>query len=243
MLDYQQIFNQRGTDYDEAMQHYPYARQYEFENIVKLADFRDGDNVCDFPSGGGYLESYITADIQLVSLETSHVFSSMGNGLSLLTTENVIPFKNGFFDKIISLAGIHHNTDQQQFFVECARCLKTGGSLCIGEVYQGSKTDKFLNIFVDQQSGEGHKGLFLNRESLKAIENAGLVITYSEPISYPWVFASEEDMVIFCRKLFGMNGIASDRVLEGIRSYVGFYEENGFILMNWELYFIKAEKP
>ena len=53
--DYRSIFDARGDAYHRAMVEFPGARQQEFEHIVRVANVRAGQVVCDAPSGGGYL--------------------------------------------------------------------------------------------------------------------------------------------------------------------------------------------
>src|SRR5438105_3086445 len=95
------IFDGRGSAYDEAMRRFPHARKNEFENILKLAELKDGDVVCDFPAGGGYSGRYIPQNVRLSLLETSQVFYELcirnggGKGQAVLTEENIIPFDGG----------------------------------------------------------------------------------------------------------------------------------------------------
>src|SRR5262249_1011998 len=245
--NYQSTFNARGDSYDEAMRAFPDARKHEFETLLKLADLHDREVVCDFPSGGGYLGRYVSRAVQLNLLETSQVFYNLclrnGFGRAVLTTENCIPFPDGHFDKILSLAGIHHNSNQPRFFEECLRSLKPGGCLCIGDVHKTSRIARFLNDFVNEHTEDGHAGEFLGEHTLTEIANAGLRLDQSRMISYPWMFGSTEEMVQFCTKLFGLGRASAATVLDGLRSHVGFETDENRVLMNWELYFVRAIKP
>ncbi len=245
--DYESTFNSRGHSYDRAMRAVPQARRNEFEALIELASFKDGDVVCDFPSGGGYSQRYIKHIVQLTLLETSRVFYELclenRAGDVVLTTENTIPFSDAYFDKILSLAGLHHNFSQRQFFVECARCLRPGGRLCIADVHEESKVGLFLNEFVNEHSEEGHNGQFLGEHSVAEIRSAGLGVDHARLCSYPWVFQSIEEMIQFCSLLFGIERASPATVLDGIKSYLGFETTDQAVLMNWELYFIAATKP
>jgi SAM-dependent methyltransferase len=244
---YESTFNSRGSTYDDAMRSFPHARKHEFETLLKVADLKDGDKVCDIPSGGGYIEDYIKPSVSLTLLETAQVFFELSQKTrvcdSVLTRENVIPFGDAYFDKILSLAGLHHNAAKEAFFAECARCLRPGGALCVGDVYANSSVAPFLNTFVNQYSDEGHHGHFLDERSLVTIEEAGLCVEFAELISYQWCFRSKADLVKFCTMLFGVSRASAATVLQGVSSILGIDEHDDFVKMNWELYFIRATKP
>lgn len=245
--NYEATFNARGNFYDAAMRAFPDARQHEFQTLLKLADLQDGDIVCDVPSGGGYIEEFIKENVHLTLLETSRVFYELclrsRVAEAVLTKENVMPFGDNHFDKILSLAGIHHNLRQDAFYQECARCLKSGGTLCFADVHQQSPVASFLDVFVNKHNDEGHRGNFLGDHSLKEIADSGLNVEYSVIVSYPWVFTSKEEMARFCRTLFGISRASTSAVVEAISSFVGFEDSCGSTLMNWELFFVRATKP
>ncbi|MCE9508019.1 MAG: class I SAM-dependent methyltransferase [Alphaproteobacteria bacterium] len=248
LKNYSSIFDTRGSKYDAVMRRWPDARRREFEELLALAQIEDGDAVCDFPSGGGYMAHYISQDVSLTLLETSAAFHDLcrrndGQRVnSVLTTRNKIPFPEGAFDKVLSLAGIHHEDDKRGFFRECARSLKPGGSFCIADVYAGSAQALLLNTFVNRHNPEGHQGIFLDDATPAAIADAGLNIEFARVISYPWVFSSEDDMAEFCAGLFGLEGLSLAEIATGIRQYLPVRHENGQVLMEWQLYFIKAVK-
>ena len=88
--DYKAIFNQRGDAYHQAMDEFPEARNQEFLNIIKLADLKQSQTVCDVPSGGGYSQRYLPyEDYEIVALETSKAFykycKANGSGRAILT--------------------------------------------------------------------------------------------------------------------------------------------------------------
>ncbi|HEY9773046.1 MAG TPA: class I SAM-dependent methyltransferase [Planktothrix sp.] len=243
---YETLFNSRGGTYDQAMRDFPHARKHEFETLLKVADLQIGDKVCDTPSGGGYVADYITHNVHLTLLETSKVFFELSQKTracdSVLAKENVIPFADGHFDKILSLAGLHHNMDKEAFFAECARTLRPGGALCIGDVHSASGIAAFLNRFVHNYSEEGHDGHFLDEQTLIQIENAGLHVESAEVISYPWNFNTRADLIKFSSMLFGVSRASSENIWQNVESYVGIEEKTDIVSMNWQLYFIRATK-
>jgi hypothetical protein len=53
MIDtYRDISNHRGQGYHQAMRQNGIARQAEFQQIIKLADFSPDMTINDIPSGG-----------------------------------------------------------------------------------------------------------------------------------------------------------------------------------------------
>ena len=72
---YKDIFNKRGKAYHEAMALAPDARKQEFDLILEQAQIKEGQTICDMPSGGGYLQYYLPEfDIDLISVESSREF-------------------------------------------------------------------------------------------------------------------------------------------------------------------------
>ena len=114
---------------------------------------------------------------------------------------------------------------------------------CIGDVHKTSRIARFLNEFVNEHTEDGHAGEFLGEHTLTDIANAGLRLEQSRMVSYPWMFGSTAEMVQFCTKLFGLGRASAATVLDGLRSHVGFETDENRVLMNWELYFVRAIKP
>jgi len=231
---YEGIFEARGNNYDEAMRRWPDARRNEFATALNWADVRSGDHVCDFPSGGGYIKTYLPAGTRLTQVEKSSTFHDISRGV--LAEGNKVPLPDASFDKIVSIAGMHHDNDQRGFFAECARLLKTGGTLCVSDAWAGSRPALFLDSFI-----EAHAGIFLGEHTLRDIADAGLRIERAEYVSYPWVFDTEEDMAAFCLSLFAVRK-SIDETLEILRRDLGVKHEGGKVLLDWGLYFVKAVK-
>lgn len=117
---YGNIFQQRGHLYHQAMTLYPQARAEEFHHIVRMADIKDGDSVCDIPSGGGYLRGFVPRTASFLHIETSEVFaglcrSNSASNVSLTTLDN-LPIETVSVDKVISLAALHHVDEKERFF-------------------------------------------------------------------------------------------------------------------------------
>src|SRR3954470_22553532 len=72
---YKDIFNARGAAYHQGMLEQPRAREQEFASILRHAKPRDGQVLCDMPSGGGYLRHFVDADVTFICVETSKAFA------------------------------------------------------------------------------------------------------------------------------------------------------------------------
>ncbi len=243
---YSAIFDKRGQQYHQAMAEQPNARAEEFNTILSFADLKEGMDVLDVPSGGGYLSNYIESETNLTQIETSKAFyehAKMNTTTNSLYCEDIakLPIADQSIDRIVSLAGLHHIEDRQPFYREANRVLKHDGMLCIADVAEGSDSDRFLNVFVEENSTEGHKGLFINQRDIQLIENSGFEVNKSEVVEYSWRYGSIEDMVDYTGKLFGINQCTNTDILSGIEKYLGYRILDDQVVMNWSLCFIQAK--
>ena len=244
---YQNIFNKRGKAYHTAMELSPNARKQEFDLIIEQAQLKSGQVVCDMPSGGGYVQHYIPdIDIDLILIEASKEFYDLilkSNGCRTYLSElDKLPLDSESLDTIISLAGLHHADNKPQIFKEMHRLLKQDGRLCMADVREGSSTDDFLNIFVDQHNSSGHEGVFINNDFRQQVKTAGFDIVLDKPFSYSWEFSSKEEMAKYCILLFGIDLASADEVLDGIEKHIGYEEINSRCYLNWELEFLNCLK-
>lgn len=235
---YSGIFDARGSLYDAAMRRWPQARGREFGALLDLAQIKPGDAVCDFPAGGGYIADYLPAGAQLTLAEKSEAFHALirpGVAKTVLARGNALPVAAGTFDKVVSLAGIHHEEDQPGFFRECARVLKTGGAFVLGDVIKDSPQARFLDTFIDAHNKDGHSGIYFDDTTADAVAASGLAVVSAGPVSYPWIFSSEEEMGAFCGGLFGVEGLAPAAAVAGIRDFLTVRHENDKVLLDWQL--------
>ena len=243
---YEEIFEKRGHLYHKGMTLYPQARREEFNNIIKLAQIRHGDIICDIPSGGGYLKNCINTRVKIASIETSRAFAKLckANTVSdvILTNLDSIPIQTNSVDRVISLAGLHHIEDKLSFYRESHRILKSKGALCIADAWQGGMVSMFLDVFVNEHNSMGHRGAYLNENTQSELERCGFDVNYSSAIKYYWRFDSLDDTVTYFQLLFGIDKASHDRILDGITQYLGYALINKDYCLNWELTFCKAIK-
>ncbi len=245
---YQEVFNQRGGMYHQAMLKYPLARKSEFDHAIRLAKLEADQLLCDIPSGGCYLGDFIKCNLKLFSIETSTEFMRCAQSQAAETSficEDLghLSLLSNTIDRVISLAGSHHLTDKHRFYKEVHRILKPKGLFCLADVRKGSGVAAFLNTFVDQHSSMGHQGDFLTEATVETLASAGFEVVSHEPIMFCWEFNSLIEMTDCCRLLFGIDKATEAEILKGIQQYLGYEVVDEQCYLNWELYFFQALKP
>lgn len=237
---YEKIFSKRANAYQKAMELYPSARDHEFQLAVDAAEIKTGDVVCDAPAGGGYLRSYLPADVrQYLAVETAADFVGhcpTGKDDSVIESQmDEIAIDDNSVDACINLAGAHHMEDKTGFFREVARILKPGGRFVMADVAANSDADRFLNQFVHRNNSMGHEGVFLDGKTTGDIIASGFKIRSDELIKFAWCFETTEDMGVYCKLLFGMDLADSRSVIQGIEEKLGYSPGRGKINMAWSL--------
>lgn len=258
---YSTLFDARGHLYHQAMKDFPAARKAEFDTVIDWLDLTSGMSICDVPSGGGYLSNYITHNnINFYFVETSQVFSDAANILCNKAKQDIdnirgasyknivcdsittIPLNSDSVNRVVSLSGLHHEVDPPRFYTEAARLLSDDGLLVLADVKKGSGVAGFLNEFVDQHSSMGHEGRFFCEQTLVDVEQSGYTIIATAHEHYTWRFSSTDEMVNYCKMLFGIDEADNATILKAINDYLGYTETEKNCLMNWDLMFIKAAK-
>lgn len=241
MHDYSEIFSARARQYHYAMQYYPKARDAEF--LALLEDLPSAAvDVLDVPSGGGYLHRYLAPGVKLSSCDFSEGFAETGVPLA---SPGHLPFADASFDAVLSLTGLHHVPRAQQalFLHECARVLRPGGRLLIGEVWRGSPVDVFLNEFVHRHNSQGHVGEFLDTTYLAFLQQHGFSEAQLAVRHYHWQFDGLASMIDYCRNMFGIDQADEVQIEAGLRTVLNYRQHaDSHIVLPWQLVFYQAEK-
>jgi SAM-dependent methyltransferase len=244
MKSYHELFDFRGSAYDNAMQLYPTARDQEFAQIISKAKLKAGMTVADVPAGGGYLKSYLPNNIEYLGHEPC---SSFTNHTSLPAGSDPIPllplpWPDYKVDALISLAGIHHIENKLPFFTECRRVCKEGGLLVISDVAENTPPAIFLDSYVGDNNSTGHEGVYLHDGTINDLKLAGWNVLNANHMQFHWVFPSKKDAAIFCHKLFDIRHSSVSDTLNALEEQLGFDDlTNGNIGLNWSLFTITSD--
>ena len=242
---YQEIFNNRAWSYHQAMQSVPDARRLEFEIALEYLQPETGQWIVDMPSGGGYLKQYIhDPSVNLLFVETTPEFArhcpQSSHCRRLIGGFDSLPVQKNSVERLLSLAALHHVEDKSRFFRECHRVLSSCGRLVIGDVYADTAQARFLNEFVDEFNSMGHKGDFLTADIDSQIADNGFDVCRQQQHPFCWFFSSQQQMLAYCRDLFGID-LADDKVLmQGIEEYLTPEWRGDCVTLQWSLHYICA---
>lgn len=242
-MDYKETFNKRAHKYKYAIEKYPCVLEKEFQTAVEMCDIKSTDVVLNILAGGTSLNKYFIKQPQSYKqYDINCSFSELEN--IILCQLNKIPEDDNSIDTIITLASLHHTTNDERdmYYKECYRILKSEtGKLVIGDIVESSKEAKWLNEFVNKYNSNGHNGIFFSNNDKQLIEKNGF-LTETEIKSYPWIFNNENELLDFCKNLFGLDLATDKEILEGINTYLNPIRLENNILINWTLmYFISIK--
>lgn len=242
--DYQRLFNVRGRQYDRAMTRHPKARDHEFSTAVNISGVSAGDRVADIPCGGGYLARYLPADVTLYSVDSSDVFAdclrAAGGHHQMLCPIDQVPLADSSLDHILSLAGLHHVADRQPFWRECARLLRPGGVLTVGDVAHNSRVALFLDSLVDRYTSTGHAGIYFDAQTVVELESCGFDVERVETRRIHWWAENRVALAEFCHSLFGLEGIETATLEAELAVRLGIHDTSSGAELDWELIFFRA---
>ena len=222
------------------MESVPDARADEFRLPLQLSGVQAGMTLMDLPSGGGYLRRYLAQDIEYLPVETVSGYRRyadvlMGDWADLPVTDQAV-------DVVLSIAALHHLTDQRiACYREVHRLLRPGGCLVIADVAAGSAASRWLDEFVDQNSSEGHVARFFCPEEIALLTEAGFDVPVARLVEYPWYFSDRQQMVRFCRGLFRLDRPTDEAIDNALEQYLGTkVAADGSLQLNWSLMHFKA---
>jgi SAM-dependent methyltransferase len=244
IASYSDLFAQRGSSYDRAMQKYPHARDAEFEQLLAPLALEPGMRVGDVPAGGGYLRWYLPEDCVWEGHEPCATFTNHGAKADEAAIRPLLPlpWDDGALDHVVSLAGVHHIEDKTELWREVARVLKPGGRFVLSDVAEDGPIARFLDGFVGDNNSTGHQGVFLNQGTLGELEGCGFKVLDAREHAYHWAFDTRDDMADFARHLFDICKATPAEVADAIARDLGVEPTaDGRVGMNWALMTIICE--
>ena len=232
-MDYDIVFQKRAGDYNYATQTYPNVLSNELSTAASMVDAKPNEVIVNIPGACEDISKYLPDSVIYKPYETNKTFSLL-RGIPY-SANFEIPENDNSVDKVISLASLHHSTDDERrvFYKTVYRCLKPGGKLIIGDVLLGSPQDKWLNEFVNKYNG--HNGKFWSEEDKE------LMVGFSvktEMKHYPWAFSSQTEMIDFCKHLFGLKNASDSEIAEGLQKYLNASDKE----FGWSLLYFVATK-
>lgn len=244
-MEYNDVFKTRAKSYASAMNLYKNVMLLEFQNAANiLAEDLDSGLVINVPSGIDRIEEFLPKTIKYIPLEINDEFLKEDvDCKTIKCTLNLLPFDDCSVDRVLSLACLHHSTNEERrvFYKESFRVLKNNGRLIVGDVCKGSQQENWLNNFVDKYNSLGHKGRFFNEDDIDLIEKCGYKVE-TKILKYDWVFDSKEIMIDFCRKLFYLDKATDENIIHGIRDFFGVLPDADCFRLPWMLIYFIAHK-
>lgn len=238
MEGYAEMFGERGGSYDRAMRLLPGARRQEFAQVVARARLRPGMEMGDVPAGGGYLAAHLPPGVVWKGHEPCASFAEGGaahggraDGLPLLP----FPWVSGALDRVISLAGVHHQEDKVPFHREVRRVLRSDGLYVLSDVAEGSPTARFLDGFVGRHNSTGHSGRYLGDSTVRELAAAGFACLTDELVEFHWVAPGRAELGDFCALLFDLRGEGRARLLPEAEAILGLDDVPGGVGLRWSL--------
>ncbi|MGB7404897.1 MAG: methyltransferase domain-containing protein [Pacificimonas sp.] len=239
--EYREIFNHRGSAYDEAMQRWPDARGSEFLNLFAHVELPPEAKVADVPSGGGYLKRWLPLGATLDAYDPSAEFRERGSGISPVKL-SAPELDRDDYDAIVCLAALHHVADKAACFDGLARHVRPSGHVLIADVKADSRITRYLDGFVGQHNGTGHEGMYLRADDPFDFgrEHPRVASSDVATLACPWVFPDRRAMIGFAGLLFGAASAGPEAIGEALDTIVGVREEGGKTILDWELTYISA---
>ena len=210
--------------------------QYLYDTIKRLKARR----VLNVPFEGSLINSVATNE--QVTFADFVVPATLHQWNILKTDFGLTGIRRNYFDAVISIAGIHHLTNQEQFeFIAATRkALRNGGRLLMVEVTTDSPTSRFLDGFVGRYTPTGHVGNYLGDDFTQVVERAGYKKIRRKTVINEWVFRDQEHLYTWMTKFFGISVPKKDLVAQ-VDGILGATKRKGCLTVNWPLDFVSAQ--
>lgn len=210
--------------------------QYLYDTIKRL----EARRVLNVPFEGSLIKTVATNE--QVTFADFVVPATLRKWNILKTDFDLTGIRKNYFDAVISIAGIHHLTDQEQFqFIAATRkALRVGGRLLMVEVTTDSPTSRFLDGFVGKYTPTGHVGNYLKNDFVRIVKLAGYHKIRRATVTHEWVFRDKEHLYAWMTKFFGVSVPKQDLIAQ-VDGILGINKRKGCLTVNWPLDFVGAQ--
>jgi hypothetical protein len=210
--------------------------QYLYDLIKRLKARR----VLNVPFEGNLLKSVATNE--QVTFADFVVPATLRRWNILKTDFGLTGIRRNYFDAVISIAGIHHLTDEEQFaFIAATRkTLRVGGRLLMVEVTTDSPTSRFLDGFVGGHTATGHVGNYLKTDFARMVKLAGYQKISRQTVIHEWVFRDKEHLYTWMLKFFGFS-VSKKNLITQVDGILGINQRKTCLTVNWPLDFVSAQ--
>jgi hypothetical protein len=197
--------------------------QYLYHTIKRLK----ARKVLNVPFEGNLIKS--VAINEQVTFADFVVPSTLHRWNILKTDFDLTGIRRNYFDAVISIAGIHHLTDQEQFaFIAATRkTLRAGGRLLM------------VDDFVGRHTPTGHVGNYLKNDFVRIVELAGYQKIRRGTVIHEWVFRDKEHIYTWMSKFFGFS-VPQNELIAQVDGILGITTRNECLTVNWPLDFVSA---
>lgn len=256
----------RWNNYRLANTRFPKVRKKELLTQLKLTSPKKGETIAEVGTGNGYLTfvlankvgnkgRIITYDYQKSNL--NFVNNHNKKGLPITTIHQNLNYdfeiSSETVDKRSSIATLHHYDDRskgtgtkgrERAIKEFYRILKKGGKLVIGDVAHETPTQKYFDS-IDNPidcSPNGHPHDFLYKGlAIKLCKKAGFKKIKFKIEKVPWEFESEKQAGEFLHTIHNSK-CSPKKSLDNAKRTLKFWKENNKFYLEWELFYLTAEK-
>jgi ubiquinone/menaquinone biosynthesis C-methylase UbiE len=218
------------------------SRRIEVNLIKQYLDVQSGDRLCDMGCGDGYWTQKVAngatvygLDIDKAALTKAVHERRRKNIVYVYGSATVMPFGNGFFNKIYGICSMEHIPDNHAAFSEFCRCLKPGGTLVLtmDSLTHPSVTDEHRRLHHEKYFTPHLYSLDYAREclakaGLKIVEHTFII---SSPLSHALyrvfdriprlqyvTFPVSYPLIVLSDKLFGSSAYGWKLAIRAVKS-------------------------
>lgn len=191
--------------YNDTKNKNNYIREKYFdvhEEVLRIADPEEGEYLLDIGIGTGLLEEKIKVEVKIYGIDISEKMMEKIKEKKLNIVElkkgsfTKIPYKDKWFDAIVSCFAFHHLTDieKNKSIIEMKRVLKEKGRIVIvdfmyfNEEAKSNLTDKFITEKRIDMTAEMEDENFTCVENFKLkLEEKGFEVKYKQISTISWV--------------------------------------------------------